>query len=78
MRVTWCSIAGIALMLGSVPVSAASREKADADMNRIIDEGFNHSQIEETMVSLADLIGSRLTNSPGMRKAEDWTVHDFA
>ena len=43
-------------------------------MNRIIDEGFNHSQIEETVVYLADQIGSRLTNSPGMRKAEDWTA----
>src|SRR5580704_2649229 len=74
MRATGFSIAGIALMLGSAPVSAASPEKADADMNRIIDEGFNHSQIEETVVNLADQIGSRLTNSPGMRKAEDWTA----
>ena len=72
MRATWVSTAGIALMLGSCQCSAS--EKADADMNRIIDEGFNHSQIEETVVYLADQIGSRLTNSPGMRKAEDWTA----
>jgi hypothetical protein len=58
--------------LGSV--SAAPQEKADAEMNRIVDEGFNHSQIEETVVYLADQIGSRLTNSPGMREAEDWTA----
>ncbi len=46
-------------------------------INRIADEGFNHSQVAETAEYLADQIGGRMTNSPAMRKAEQWTQEKF-
>ena len=52
---------------------------ADLSMvNRIMDEGFNRSQVMITAEYLADQIGPRLTNSPSMRKAESWTAGKFA
>lgn len=42
-------------------------------MNRLIDEGFNHSQVAELASHLTDRIGSRLTNSPQARRAEAWS-----
>ena len=46
-------------------------------INRISDEGFNHSQVVDTAAYLADEIGGRMTNSPAMRKAERWTQERF-
>jgi carboxypeptidase Q len=46
-------------------------------ITRIADEGFNHSQVAETAEYLADRIGGRMTNSPSMRKAEQWTQEKF-
>ena len=46
-------------------------------INRISDEGFNHSQVVDTAAYLADEIGGRMTNSPAMRKAERWTQEKF-
>jgi carboxypeptidase Q len=40
---------------------------------RIKDEGMNHSQIMDTLSYLSDVIGPRLTASPGMKRANDWT-----
>ncbi|MEG8021468.1 hypothetical protein QP176_10485 [Sphingomonas aerolata] len=47
-------------------------------VNRIIDEGTNHSQVMVTVQHLTDVIGPRLTNSPSMRTAEAWTQRRFA
>jgi len=46
-------------------------------ITRIADEGFNHSQVAETAEHLSDQIGGRMTNSPSMRKAEQWTQEKF-
>ena len=57
----------------------SSLHSADLNMvNKIMDEGFNRSQVMVTAEYLADQIGPRLTNSPGMRKAEAWTMSKFA
>jgi len=57
----------------------AALHPADLSMvNRIMDEGFNRSQIMVTAAYLSDQIGPRLTNSPGMRKAESWTAAKFS
>ncbi|HEY1606859.1 MAG TPA: M20/M25/M40 family metallo-hydrolase [Allosphingosinicella sp.] len=47
-------------------------------LDRIADEGFNHGQIAQTIETLSDRIGGRMTNSPAMRKAEAWTAGKFA
>ncbi|HYM35152.1 MAG TPA: M20/M25/M40 family metallo-hydrolase, partial [Steroidobacteraceae bacterium] len=48
-----------------------------ATINRIIDEGFNHSELPQTASYLMDRIGGRMTNSPQMRQAEKWTQEQF-
>ena len=49
-------------------------EKLDLDMyQRIRDEGFVHSHIMEYASGLTDAIGPRLTGSPNMQKANNWT-----
>ena len=58
--------------------TSALAQSVDKDAtNRIIDEGINHSEVMVTAEYLDDVIGPRLTNSPAMRKAEDWTVAKF-
>ncbi len=42
-------------------------------VQRIRDEGMNRSQVMQTLVYLTDVIGPRLTNSPGMKRANEWT-----
>lgn len=46
-------------------------------INRIIDEGMNHSELPETASYLTDRIGGRMTNSPQMREAEKWTQEQY-
>jgi len=43
-------------------------------VNNIRDEGFNRSEVMESLRVLTDEIGPRLTASPGMRAASKWTV----
>ena len=40
---------------------------------RIKDEGMNRSQVMQTLSYLSDVIGPRLTASPGMKHANNWT-----
>lgn len=59
------------------PLPAGAQEVDRGEINRIIDEGFNHGQVMETAAYLTDRIGGRLTNSPQMREAEAWTQRKF-
>ena len=45
---------------------------------RIRDEGLNRSQVMETMSYLTDVIGPRLTGSPNMKHANEWTRDKLA
>jgi carboxypeptidase Q len=40
---------------------------------RIKDEGMKRSQVMQTLSYLSDVIGPRLTASPGMKRANEWT-----
>ncbi|HEX8920101.1 MAG TPA: hypothetical protein VF766_01405, partial [Pyrinomonadaceae bacterium] len=42
-------------------------------IERIKDEGMNRSQVMQTLSYLTDVIGPRLTNSPNMKRANEWT-----
>lgn len=54
--------------------TAQTAEEVDLDMvTRIRLEGFYRSQVMETLQHLTDVIGSRLTGSPGMDAANAWT-----
>lgn len=48
-------------------------EAPKEDIDRIKDEGTNRSQVMETLSYMTDVIGPRLTNSPGMKRANEWT-----
>jgi len=63
------------LALALLSSSALAQE---ADVARIAEEGFNRSQVMQTAQELTDGIGGRLTNSPAMRKAEQWAMDKFA
>ena len=47
-------------------------------MTRIRDEGFANSKVMQTLQQLTDVIGPRLTGSPGMKQANDWTRQQLA
>lgn len=47
-------------------------------IDKIKDEGMNRSQIMETLSYLIDVIGPRLTNSPNMKRANEWTRDTMA
>jgi hypothetical protein len=54
---------------------AGAQAKPDPNdpLQRIRDEGLNRSQVMETLSQLTNVIGPRLTGSPGMRRANEWT-----
>ncbi|MCJ9429249.1 M20/M25/M40 family metallo-hydrolase [Kordiimonas marina] len=52
----------------------AADDAVNLDMvTKIRDEGFNHSQVMQTLEYLSDEIGPRLTGSPGLKRANEWT-----
>lgn len=44
------------------------------EINSVVDEGMNRSQVMQTAQEMTDEIGPRLTNSPAMRRAETWAI----
>jgi carboxypeptidase Q len=44
-------------------------------IGKIKAEGFNNSQVMDTMSYLTDVYGPRLTNSPNIKEAANWTVN---
>ena len=46
-------------------------------IERIKDEGLNRSQVMQTLSYLSDVIGPRLTASPGMKRSNEWTRDQF-
>jgi hypothetical protein len=46
-------------------------------ITRLRQEEFNHSQVMDLMSHLTDDIGARLTGSPNMQKANEWTRDEF-
>ncbi len=57
------------------PTFALAQTPAPAGdaITKIMDEGMNRSQAMSTIRYLTDVIGPRLTNSPGQKRANRWT-----
>lgn len=71
---------GAALLGGSAAAASAQivQEKIDLGViAKIRDEGLNRSQIADLGGHLTDVIGPRLTGSPGMKRANEWTASKF-
>ena len=47
-------------------------------IDKIKDEGMNRSEVMKTLSYLTDVIGGRLTNSPNMKRANEWTRDTMA
>ena len=55
-----------------------AREAVDlAVVQRIRQEGLEHSHVPELAHHLTEVIGPRLTGSPGMKQANEWTAQTF-
>jgi carboxypeptidase Q len=66
----------LVLILSAIPIasSQAPQEKVDLEtITRIRYEGFHSSKATELASGLMDSIGERLTGSPNMKRANDWT-----
>ncbi len=55
------------------PDSRTRAKDPNDPIERIKDEGMNRSQVMQTLSYLSDVIGPRLTASPGMKRANEWT-----
>src|SRR4030088_3575046 len=61
-------------VISSVVTPAWSQEKIDLEtISRIRYEGFHNSKVMEFASGLMDSIGERLTGSPNMKRANEWT-----
>jgi carboxypeptidase Q len=68
-----------ALVLPTVTIAQTPVYTAPKDIiDKIKDEGMNRSQVMQTLGYLSDVIGPRLTASPGMHRANEWTRDTLA
>lgn len=62
-----CALAISATALGQT-------QPASGVIEKIRNEGLNNSKVMQTAFYLTDVAGPRLSNSPGLKRAEDWAV----
>jgi hypothetical protein len=62
----------------SAGLAQVAQEAVDLEVvSRIREEGFERSQVEAMARQLTEVIGPRLTGSPGMTRANEWTAQIF-
>ena len=59
-------------------VEKATTTDSTDPIERIKEEGLKHSQVMATLSYLTDVIGPRLTGSPNMKRANEWTRDKLA
>jgi carboxypeptidase Q len=68
----------VAVPVAPLPATAQPAEPIHAEINaRIRAEGLDRSRIAELAGHLTEVIGPRLTGSPAMRRANEWTAEQF-
>lgn len=70
------SLVLIATLVMSLVPMAAFAGTDDPDLNVVTEirqEGFRHSQVMDILSGLTDGIGERLTGSPNLKRANEWT-----
>ena len=55
------------------PAAKKDAKPSTNPIDRIKEEGLQHSKVMETLSYLTDVIGPRLTGSPGIKRANTWT-----
>src|SRR5450432_94170 len=72
MKISLCFIS---LLFFLLPVIIIAQQPVNLEMmQKLKDEEQQHSQITFIAHNLTDVVGPRLTNSPGYRRAVEWTV----
>ncbi len=65
---------GVLVLIFSSAALVFGQEKVDLEtISRIRYEGFHNSQVMQFATGLMDSIGERLTGSPNMKRANEWT-----
>jgi carboxypeptidase Q len=75
-----CGLFALTAILGAsaqTPPSESAAKNADV-IARIRDEGLNHSEAMQTLTYLTEVIGPRLTGSPNLKRANEWTRDKLA
>ena len=71
----------IALLLFALSMAPASQAQSisvdTAGVGAVLDQALNHSEVMQNLEHLSDVIGPRLSGSPAMRRANDWTAERF-
>lgn len=66
-------------LLSAIAWSQEKQEKVDLEtITRIRYEGFHNSKVMDFATGLMDSIGERLTGSPNMKRANEWTRDQLA
>ena len=60
-------------LLAQTPTTQTPAKDPNDPIEKIKDEGMNRSQVMQTLSYLTDVIGPRLTASPNMKRANEWT-----
>src|SRR5271169_3742470 len=72
-------VAGLIASLCLISPFVLSQEKVDLEtITRIRYEGFRNSKVMDFATGLMDNIGERLTGSPNMKRANEWTRDQLA
>src|SRR5882757_2364369 len=65
-------------IMAGIAGNALAQEAPDAAVvQKIREEGLNHSKVMETAFYLTDVAGPRLAGSPGLKRAQDWAVNQL-
>jgi carboxypeptidase Q len=69
------ALATFAVLLAVLPLAAQAPSQSDLSaIHQIKEEGFSNSKVMEIMSYLTDVYGPRLTNSPNIKEAANWTT----
>jgi carboxypeptidase Q len=63
---------------GKAAATSEATKPSTDPIERIKEEGLKHSQVMATLSYLTDVIGPRLTGSPNMKRANEWTRDKLA
>ena len=66
------------LLLAATTGTAFAQDTPDPAMvQKIREEGLNHSKVMDIAFHLTDVAGPRLSGSPGLKRAQDWAVNEL-
>ena len=75
MRKHASAVTVFVVLLAVLPLAAQSPSQVDLSaIHQIKEEGFSNSKVMEIMSFLTDVYGPRLTNSPNIKEAANWTT----